>query len=99
MYWEITKEGIARLREKNGDGISDVGEVVSKISRSWLTDEKADISASDGKAGIIAAFKDAFNSNGAESVAAAAVFLAIFIVCLLIAAVCIVTVNLRKNKK
>lgn len=43
MYWEITKEGIAMLRDKNKDSFADLKGVVSKNSRSWFSEKKQPI--------------------------------------------------------
>ncbi len=40
MYWEITKEGIAMLRDKNNDSFADLKGVISKNSRSWFSEKK-----------------------------------------------------------
>ncbi len=39
MYWEITKEGIATLRNKNKDSFADLKAVISKNTRSWFSEK------------------------------------------------------------
>ncbi len=42
MYWEITKEGIARLRDKNKDSFADLKGVIKTNSRSWFSEESSE---------------------------------------------------------
>lgn len=99
MYWEITKEGIARLRQKNGDGTEEAAAaLIARQSREWLSDKPAGDSDSGTKTGLAAAFAEALKADGSGAVAKAGWVLAGFVAVLLAAAVIIVTVALKKPR-
>ena len=81
MYWEITKEGIAMLRDKNKDSFADLKGVVSKNSRSWFSEKKQPI-----------------DSDFELTFTVVLVAMISFFVVILIAAVIIVAIGVRKKK-
>ncbi len=90
MYWEITKEGIYKLRKKNGDTFKDLNKLKEGIDTSWFSERNVKVVENNTfKATIKATFYDAKN------VMYYGIGLGVFVLLLLSTGITIIAVNLK----